>query len=193
MLNYVTQIIETGQKLCETGFQINEEWIGSLLLAGLPEKYAPMIMAIEHSEIQITTDAIKSKLLDIETGTESEMNDERNSALASHYKDWQHSSAKKSMVAKNNNHGGHYGSSMSTKTKKEIKCYRCKQIGHYKSQCKMDISLNKGNESKQTNAFSAVFLSGHFNNQDWYVVSGASVHLTPNEEWLQNIFFFFFF
>lgn len=185
MLSYVTQIMETGQKLCGTGFQINDEWIGSLLLAGLPEKYAPMIMAIEHSGIQITTDAIKSKLLDMETGTESEMNDERNSALASGFRGRQHSSAKKSMVAKNN-HGGHNGS-MSTKTKKEIKCYRCKQIGHYRSQCTMDISDNKENERKQTNAFSAVFLSGNFNNQDWYVDSGASVHLTPNEEWLQNI------
>lgn len=67
MIAYVTQIIETGQKLCNTGFQLNDEWIGSLLLAGLPEKYAPMIMAIEHSGIQITTDAIKSNLLDMES------------------------------------------------------------------------------------------------------------------------------
>lgn len=68
MISYVTQIIETGQKLCGTGFAINDEWIGSLLLAGLPEKFSPMIMAIEHSGIQVTADAIKSKLLDIETG-----------------------------------------------------------------------------------------------------------------------------
>ncbi|GBP23596.1 hypothetical protein EVAR_80212_1 [Eumeta japonica] len=38
------------------------------LEAGLPEKFSPMIMAIEHSGIQVTTDAIKSKLLDMETG-----------------------------------------------------------------------------------------------------------------------------
>lgn len=33
------------------------------VLAGLPEKYAPMIMAIVHSGITIQTDGIKSKLL----------------------------------------------------------------------------------------------------------------------------------
>lgn len=187
MIAYVTQIIETGQKLCNTGFQLNDEWIGSLLLAGLPEKYAPMIMAIEHSGIQITTDAIKSKLLDMES--ENGMNgtnDESNSALVSGYKGGQHSStARKSMVSKN--HGGQNGGAVSTKTKKEIKCYRCKQIGHYKSQCTAEVSNNKGNERKQTNVFSAVFLSGNFNNQDWYVDSGASVHLTANKQWLTNI------
>lgn len=47
MTSYVTQIIETGQKLCGTGFAINNECIGSLLLAGIPEKFSAMIMAIE--------------------------------------------------------------------------------------------------------------------------------------------------
>lgn len=42
MIAYVTlTIIETGQKLCNAGFKLNEEWISSLLLAGLPEKYDP--------------------------------------------------------------------------------------------------------------------------------------------------------
>ena len=34
MASYVNQLVETAQKLRGTGFQINEEWIGSLLLAG---------------------------------------------------------------------------------------------------------------------------------------------------------------
>ncbi|KAG5863728.1 hypothetical protein JTB14_017929 [Gonioctena quinquepunctata] len=58
---YITQLIETAQKLKGTGFQIDDSWIGSLLLAGLPEKYAPIIMAIEHSGIQLTVDSIKTK------------------------------------------------------------------------------------------------------------------------------------
>lgn len=66
MASYVNQVVETSQRLRNTGFNIDDEWIGSLLLAGLPEKYAPMIMAIEHSGIAITADAIKTKLLDME-------------------------------------------------------------------------------------------------------------------------------
>ncbi|GBP57511.1 hypothetical protein EVAR_103108_1 [Eumeta japonica] len=65
MSTYITQIIETAQKLAGTGFPVNDEWIGCLLLAGLPEKYFPMIMAIEHSGIAITADVIKTKLIDL--------------------------------------------------------------------------------------------------------------------------------
>ncbi|GBP53447.1 hypothetical protein EVAR_17522_1 [Eumeta japonica] len=59
MTSYVSQIIETAHKLNGTGFEINDQWIGSLMLAGLPEKFSPMIMAIEHSGINISADAIK--------------------------------------------------------------------------------------------------------------------------------------
>lgn len=63
METYVRQMVDTAQKLKGTGFQITDEWIGSLLLAGLTDKFAPMIMAIEHSGLVISTDVIKSKLL----------------------------------------------------------------------------------------------------------------------------------
>ncbi|XP_045451006.1 uncharacterized protein LOC123659887 [Melitaea cinxia] len=45
MTQYVTEIVETSQRLQGTGFKITDEWIGALMLAGLPEKYSPMLMA----------------------------------------------------------------------------------------------------------------------------------------------------
>ncbi|CAK1542648.1 unnamed protein product [Leptosia nina] len=90
MTNYVTQIVETSQRLSGTGFAINDEWVGSLLLAGLPERFMPMIMAIEHSGIQITADSIKSKLLDMEVADSGES--ERTSALAAK---WRNKSSKR--------------------------------------------------------------------------------------------------
>lgn len=62
--------MKTAQKLNGTGFDINDEWIGSLLLAGLPEKFSPMIMAIEHSGMKISCDTIKTKLLDMSSDFE---------------------------------------------------------------------------------------------------------------------------
>lgn len=53
MESYVNEVIETSQKLRRTGFNIDDEWIDSLLLAGLPEKFSSMIMAVEHSGISI--------------------------------------------------------------------------------------------------------------------------------------------
>lgn len=171
MTSYVTQIIETSQKLIGTGFNINEEWIGSLLLAGLPEKYFPMIMAIEHSGISITADAIKTKLLDMEESGSGDTN--RNSAFSSFHK-------KKT--------GNTYGNKQTPKTK-VIHCYKCKQTGHYRNQCPNNDkkSAEKTLEYKRTNAFSAVFLNGNFSKHDFYVDSGASAHLIANEDWLRNV------
>lgn len=60
---YVNEILTTGHKLRAAGLQVDEEWVGSMLLAGLPEEYKPMIMGIQSSGIKITGDAIKLKLL----------------------------------------------------------------------------------------------------------------------------------
>jgi len=60
---YVNSIITTAHKLNGIGFKVDEEWIGSLLLAGLPEEYKPMIMGLESSGTPITGDAVKTKLL----------------------------------------------------------------------------------------------------------------------------------
>lgn len=54
MKSYVNQIVETGQKLSGLGFNIDDEWIGSLLSAEFPER-------IKHSGVGITTDAIRTK------------------------------------------------------------------------------------------------------------------------------------
>ena len=180
MTAYVTQIVETGQKLAGTGFNINDEWIGSLLLAGLTEKFSPMIMAIEHSGMSITTDAIKSKLLDMEPEVS-----EVSGALASFQKFHHKKNDKSSVRSRSKDRGGQ----VSKPNVKQIKCYKCKQTGHFRNQCtNVDKNTTKDKEHsrKQTNAFSAVFLSGGFSKNDWYIDSGASAHLTTNELWIKN-------
>lgn len=168
MTSYVTQVVETSQRLKGTGFTITEEWVGSLLLAGLPEKYSPMIMAIEHSGMQITTDAIKSKLIDMEVSK----NDMDSSGAA--------------FAANNKKHkfknGGNGATSSSRKVTgdKTISCYKCKQTGHYRNQCPL---LQK---NKQSHAFSVVFLNGNYSTNEWYVDSGASAHMSANKEWIRN-------
>ncbi|GBP51859.1 Retrovirus-related Pol polyprotein from transposon TNT 1-94 [Eumeta japonica] len=180
MTSYVTQIIETSQKLSGTGFKINDEWVASLLLAGLTEKYSPMIMAIEHCGIPLTADAIKTKLLDMEESG----NGGDNSAV--------NSSGAFASYKKNRNVGNTStkdNAQMSMSKPKVITCYKCKQTGHYRNQCTFS-NKNSSNTNKmnvQSNAFSAVFLNGEFCKSDWYIDSGASVHLTANEEWLSNV------
>lgn len=56
-------ILNTSHKLNGIGLAVTDEWIGTLLLAGLPDYYKPMIMAIESSGVSISADAIKAKIL----------------------------------------------------------------------------------------------------------------------------------
>lgn len=63
MEQYVDKIVTTAHKLRNAKFDISDEWIGTLLLAGLTEDYRPMIMAIESSNEKISSDSIKTKLL----------------------------------------------------------------------------------------------------------------------------------
>lgn len=172
MTQYVTQIVETGQRLQGTGFKLTDEWIGALMLAGLPEMYAPMIMAIEHSGIEVSADVIKTKLMDMcaEVGNSGS----ENAFLA-----------KGTQRFKNGNTGGsHHRQSNETSNQnvKIIKCFNCKQTGHYRNQCPHADNSNR----KTSNAFSAVFLSGKFNKNNWYIDSGASKHMTANKNYIVN-------
>lgn len=184
MTSYVTQIIDTAQKLSGTGFEINDQWTGSLLLAGLPDRFSPMIMAIEHSGISITADSIKSKLLDMESSTEE--HDEVGGAFAARSK---FIGGKKNKMAPRKNVNVGSTADPSKTNVKTVTCYRCKQKGHYRNQCTNNENINTNCKEKprmHSNAFSAVFLSGNFNKNSWYIDSGASVHLTANESWLMN-------
>lgn len=202
MTSYVTQIIETAQKLQGTGFSVNDEWIGCLMLAGLPEKYFPMIMAIEHSGIAITADVVKTKLIDLAGG----QSDSAGSAFFSkgqngrprqHYSNPKVGSidSRRKDVA-SDQHGGGAGGSVSRSNsnvmsnvnkadKSKIICYRCRLNGHFRSECKAKMPNKQ--ESKKTNAFSAVFLSGNFSKSDFYVDSGSTGHVVSDVNMLSNI------
>lgn len=60
---FVNIIMSTAGKLAGTGMNVSDEWIGTLMLAGLPEYYQPMIMGIESSGVQISGDYVKTMLL----------------------------------------------------------------------------------------------------------------------------------
>ncbi|GBP83180.1 hypothetical protein EVAR_59593_1 [Eumeta japonica] len=47
---YMSKIITTAHKLRNIDFKVDDEWLGILLLFGLPEIYRPMIIAINSSD-----------------------------------------------------------------------------------------------------------------------------------------------
>ncbi|GBP32006.1 Retrovirus-related Pol polyprotein from transposon TNT 1-94 [Eumeta japonica] len=124
---YVNKIMTTAHKLRNIGFKVDDEWLGTLLLAGLPDEYKPMIMAIESSGVAITADSIKTKLL-------QEVKNRDPSVF---------------FVNKSKNNKQLFKQNKQTKGPR---CYSCNNYGHIAKHCKV-----KNNKKQTDNSFVAVF------------------------------------
>lgn len=155
---YVSKIMSTAHKLRNIGFQVDDEWLGTLLLSGLPEHYKPMILAIESSGMKISADSVKSKLLQ---EVKSENN---NSAFTSG-----HGSQIKNVKKKFN---------------KGPRCFQCNKYGHKSTECR---SKPKEKVAKSNSSYAAAFIIPFKNNSsEWYIDSGATMHMTRHQNLLQN-------
>lgn len=71
MNEYVDKIKTTSNKLTGIGFNLTEEWLGAIMLAGLTDEFRPLIMTIEGNKEAISSDLISSKLLDMQSSKSS--------------------------------------------------------------------------------------------------------------------------
>lgn len=56
-------MVTTCIKVGKAGLAIDDEVLASLMLAGLPKKYKSLVMATENSTTKLTSDAVKTLLL----------------------------------------------------------------------------------------------------------------------------------
>lgn len=153
---YVSKIMTTAHKLRNIGFKVDDEWLGTLLLSGLPESYQPMIIAVESSGIKISADSVKSKILQ-----DVKMNESQTSAFAIN-QNFKKKGYKKSF-------------------QKGPRCYSCNKYGHISTECK---SKKKG--KVESSSYAAAFIASDNSTDAWYVDSGASVHMTRYNHLLTN-------
>lgn len=78
----------------------------------------------------------------------------------------------------------------SSKKKKEIICFRCYSKGYFAYQCPNKLK-DKGNklensEKSKEHVYCAAYMSGKFNNKDWYVDAVASAYI-PNSQQRLNV------
>ena len=63
MNEYVSEALTLAQKLADIGSPMDDKLIGVIILAELPSDYKPMVMVLESSGVEITSDLVKNKLL----------------------------------------------------------------------------------------------------------------------------------
>lgn len=167
---YVSEIMVTCNQLAEVGFKVDDEWVTSLLLKGLPKKYEPMILGLESSGVKLTADKVKATIMQevkVEASTSSSEGE-----------------------------GAFYSNQRTSKKpvdKSGVKCFRCKKLGHYASECGARETNSKGKEKPGNQKGNAASFAA-FNavestvgaGGDWIIDSGATTHMCRNEGILEN-------
>lgn len=157
MQEYVNTMILTSIKVNNTGLNIDDEVTASLMLAGLPDEFQALVMAVENSKTKLTVDSVKNLLLQDAKFD----NGNKESALVSKKK------------FKNG----------------KFKCHSCHEIGHFSKNCpkKNKTNYNTKKMTRQNgDVLFAALMSGKDNSVEWYVDSGATSHMTNNDEFLYN-------
>lgn len=157
--DYVNKIMTAAHKLRNIKFNVDDEWLGTLMLAGLPEMYRPMIMGLESSGMKISADLVKNKLL-------QEVKTSDTTALYTNTKKYQPKSDQ-------------------LKNSKGPRCFNCNKHGHLSKNCWH--KNNKKTEKKETGYVAAFSASTANYTNSWHVDSGASMHMTMHRDWLTDI------
>lgn len=77
---YVNRMTMTSLKVKKAGLKLDDEIVASFMLAGLPSEFNPLVMAIENLSEKLTTDGVKTLLLQ---ETRFDYNDEDGTAFFS--------------------------------------------------------------------------------------------------------------
>lgn len=131
MQNYVDVVVSHENKLQGIGFELPDEWLAAILLAGLTESYKPFIMGIEAANTELKSDKIISKLLDSQTAEGA-----KGDALFS----------KQRSIIPNND-------------QKKLKCKYCKKKGHTIDVCRKRKADNGESSSHSAAKANTAFIA----------------------------------
>lgn len=177
MEHFVNTIITTAHKLKGAGMTVDDEYVATILQAGLGDDYKPMIMAIESSVQKITSDFVKTKLLQ-NVGSDQAPGGLNSNALYTKRYSGSGGNGRNGGNGGHGHTGGQGKSGSQGKSMKNVKCFECNQMGHYARQC----------PSKKKADSSSLFCltANHAACDDWFIDSGASKHMTNKRDWMVN-------
>lgn len=197
---FVNTMTDTVARLREIDFPIEDEWVAHFILAGLPEEYDPMIMALQNTGQVLSLEDIKLQLLQEKKPSRHEAD---NNALLAENIALKAEKEKNEIVCFSCGDKGHYPDECKRsnnkgrgfkKSNQHIRCWSCNQTGHFADNCRNNGREDRNNGRDDRNncrddrhygraAWIDALKSsdGGMRTTDWIVDSGASVYMTNQE------------
>lgn len=158
---YLLKITDLDQQLRDINAPLDDDFLSVLMLSGLPPDYDPLIMALENSNIKLSSETVRSKLLQENLRRDND----RIEASA--------------LFTKQSKKGV-------SKQFAKPKCFICKKPGHFAKNCVNKNNKTDKNSEKAWNGTLLTALAVDINSNAWYVDSGATCHMTNNKNLLKN-------
>lgn len=160
---YVTKAMETAQELEDLGKKIDDELLAALILQGLTMDFQPMRLAIESSNVVLTTDYVCTKLFQMEethTSTTSASHPMSTALQANKYK----------------------GRTTANKQKsKGLKCFICD--GPHKA----NVCPQKPKVKNTAMQAYALGTASNLKPKEWVIDSGASTSISYDRTWFRDL------
>lgn len=170
MSDYIEHVTSIADQLDSIGKPLDNETVGGIILGGLPETFRPLILGIQGSNQDISVEFVKNLLLQDNVKDLSCKPQQSNENAF-------HSKLKKRYSSHN-------------PKRREPRCYNCNKTGHYSSQCDKATKSEPKYRNKIPEKPSNFFTCNSSNPpkpNDWYLDSGCNAHMTPREDWIENI------
>lgn len=175
MQEHINKVTTLAEQLEAIGATISDDDIAMTLLCSLPESYESLLVALESRTDNLTAEIVRTRLLQEEARRKENTVKEESAFFVKGgkgKKEWQRPSE---------------GEHRNRDKKTVMKCFHCGKKGHKAVECRKRLAeKSQAKRASEDAAFIAAYIVSPGNDNEWYVDSGATQHLSSRKEWFHQ-------